>query len=179
MSYLAWLGYIPLHLPTLSSCYLQWIRPETQEVIQSRDGDLSCCALWWWLCLWLLAFHWCLHITRELLPNGNDSTLYQTERWRVLLPSLTAGRRVAMLLLHFRKRITLLHTRAVQNVEPNPVRTCTERCLRAARAMMSVSFLSLLSAFILKALLGSSPSWAETGGLKSATQQYTGPRHPV
>lgn len=53
-----------------------------QEVIESRDGDLSFCALRW-LCLRLLAFHWYLHITRELLPNGNDSTLYQIERWRV------------------------------------------------------------------------------------------------
>lgn len=46
---------------------------------------------------------------RELLPNGNDdSTLYQTERWRARLPSPTVGHHVAT--LHTRERIIGLHT---------------------------------------------------------------------
>lgn len=47
---------------------------------------------------------------RELLPKGNDSTLYQTERWRAALPSPVAGHCVAIFLLGFREGDYVLHT---------------------------------------------------------------------
>ena len=85
-----------------------------QEVNQSLGGNLRRSVVVF-LCSMMSAFviagvslvvfsHY-----RELLPNGNDdSTLYQTERWRVWLPSPTVGHHVAT--LHAGERIIGLHT---------------------------------------------------------------------
>lgn len=85
-----------------------WTLPETREVHGSHDGNLQSymvalpcpvIAVFVIASTSLVAFsHY-----RELLPNGNDSTLYQTECWRAPLPSPMASLCVAILLLRFRE----------------------------------------------------------------------------